>query len=74
MKQYRQWVSNRVVEGYIANSLPLYKEHLNCLLPAEEKEEVGQVNSENNNQEIERFDLYVDFEDTLGLYLSLFCP
>ena len=45
LKRHRQWVSNRVV-----NSLPLREECLNCLLPAEEKEEVGQVNSENNNQ------------------------
>ena len=60
LKRHGQWVSNRVVEGYLANSLPLYQERLNYLLPAEEKEEVGQVNSKNSNQVIERFDLYVN--------------
>ena len=50
LKRHRQWVSNRVVEGYIANSLPIRKERPNYLLAAEEKEEVGQVNSKYNNQ------------------------
>ena len=56
-----------MVEGYIANSLPLLKERLNCLLPAEEKEEVGQVNSKNNNQAIKRFDSYVDLFNNSNL-------
>ena len=67
LKRHGQWVSDRVVEGYIANSLPLRKERLNCLLPAEEKEEVGQVNSKNNNQAIKRFDLYVDLSNDSNL-------
>ena len=67
LKQHRQWVSNRVVEGYIANSLPLCKERLNCLLSAEEKEEVGPVNSENNNQAMERFDLCVYLSNNSNL-------
>ena len=67
LKQHRPWVSNRVIEGYIANSLPLHKEHFNCLLPVEEKEEVGQVNSKNNNQAINRFDLYVDLSNNSNL-------
>ena len=48
LKRHRQWQSNRVVEGYIANSLPLRQERLNCLLPAEETEEVGQIICANN--------------------------
>ena len=70
LKRHRQWVSDRVVDGYIANSLPLHKERLNCLLPAKEKEEVGQVNSENNNQAIKRFDLYVDLSNNFNLLVA----
>ena len=60
-----------MVEGYIANSLPLRKERLNCLLPAEEKEKVGQVNSKNNNQAIKRFDLYVDLSNNSNIPVAL---
>ena len=72
LKRHRQWVSNKVVEGYIANSLPLREERLNCLLPAEEKEEVGQVNSAKNNQAIERFDSYVDLSNDSNLPVAPF--
>ena len=65
LKQHRQWAF--LVEGYMANSLPLFQERLNCLLPAEENEQVGQVNSKNNNQAIERFDLYVDLSSDSNL-------
>ena len=37
----------------------------------EEKEEVGQVNSKNNNQAIERFDLYVDLSNNSNLPIAL---
>ena len=67
LKQHEQWASNRVVEGYIANSLPIHQECLNCLLPAEETEEVGQVNSKNNNQAIKKFDSYVDLSNNFNL-------
>ena len=60
LKRHGQWQSGRVVEGYRENLLPLPQERLKCLLPAEESEQVGQVNSENNMQAIERFDLNVD--------------
>ena len=33
LKRHGQCVSNRVVEGYIANSLPFRNERLNCWLP-----------------------------------------
>ena len=39
LKQQGQWVSDNVVEGYIANSKPLRQERLHCLLPAEHMEE-----------------------------------
>ena len=63
-------LQQRVVEGYIANSLPLCQEHLNCLLPAEEKEKVGQVSSKNNNQVINRYDLYVDLSNNSNLSVA----
>ena len=56
-----------MTEGYIANSLALRKERLNCLIPAEAKEEVGKVNSENSSQAIERFDLNVDLSNNSNL-------
>ena len=58
LKRHGQWQSDRVVEGYIANSLPLRQERLNCLLPAEESENVGQVNGEQNVQAMSTFELY----------------
>ena len=48
LKRYGQWVSDSVVEGYIANWRPLRQEQLCCLLPEverkklEKREEVGQ--------------------------------
>ena len=45
LKRHEQWASNRVVEGFIANSLSLRLERHNCLLPAEESEQVRLVNS-----------------------------
>ena len=60
LKRHGQWVSNRVVAGCIANSLPLRKQYPNCLLSAEKKEEVEQVNSKNSDQPIQKFDSYVD--------------
>ena len=54
----------------MANSLPLCKDCLNYLLPAEEKEEVGQVNSKNNKQAIERLDLYVDLSNNSNLPIA----
>ena len=58
LKRHGQWQSDRVVEGYIANSLPLRQERLNCLLPAEESENVGQVNGNQNVQTMTTFELY----------------
>ena len=52
-----------MVEGYIANSLPLHQDHLNCLLPAEESEQVGQVNSEQDTQAIETYESYLDLSN-----------
>ena len=37
LKRYRQWVSDAVVEGYIANSKPLREERLTCLMPAKKR-------------------------------------
>ena len=70
LKRHGQLISDRVVEGYTANSLPLRQERLNCLLPAEEKEEVGLVNSENSIQIIKRFDLYVDLSKNSNLPIA----
>ena len=67
LKWHGQWVSDGVVEGYITNSLPLRQECLNRLLPAEGKEEVGQVNSDDNNLAIKRFDLYIDLSNNANL-------
>ena len=37
LKPHGQWASDRVVEGKIVNSLPLYQQRLNCLSPAKER-------------------------------------
>ena len=63
LKQRRHWQSNRVVEGYIANSQPLCQKCLNCLLPAGESEQVGQVNSKHDTQAIETYELYLDLSE-----------
>ena len=34
LKRHGQWKSDSVVEGYIANSEPIRREHETCLLPA----------------------------------------
>ena len=70
LKQNGQWVSDRMVEGSITNSLPIRLDSLNYLLPMEETEEVGQVNSKNNNQAIERFDLYVDVSNNSNISVA----
>ena len=58
LKQHGQWQSDRVIEGYIANSLPLHQECLNCLLPAGENELVGQVICKQNEQTMTTFEPY----------------
>ena len=50
LKRHGQWDSGRKVEGYMANSLPLRQELLNCLLPVEERNVVGQENSKKIKQ------------------------
>ena len=52
-----------MVEGYIANLLPPRQESLNCLLPVEESEQVGQVNSKQEIQAIETYESYVDLSN-----------
>ena len=42
LKRHGQWVSDSVVEGYIANSRPLREERLRCLLPEVEREKLKQ--------------------------------
>ena len=69
LKQHRQWASDRVVEGYIANFLPLRQVLLNCLLPAKETDIVGQENSK-KNQAIESFDLFVGLFNDKNLPLD----
>ena len=64
LKRHGQWTSDKVVEGYIANSKPLRQERLNGLLPAEKKESVRQQDEENVSKAIETFDSYVDLTDT----------
>ena len=70
LKRHGQWVSDSVVEGYIANSKPLREERLHCLLPAEKVEEekrmkeVRQLTIENGkNSTIENYDLFVNLSD-----------
>ena len=69
-KRHGQWVSDSVVEGYIANSKPLRQERLHSLLPTEnaEKEkkekEVGQLTIEDGKADkIENFDLFMNLSD-----------
>ena len=54
LKWHSQWVSDSVVEGYIANSKPLRQDRLNCLLPTEnmkeEKKEDGQLTIKNGKK------------------------
>ena len=38
-KRHGQWVSDSVVEGFMANSKLLRQERLNCILPVENVEE-----------------------------------
>ena len=52
-----------MVECYIANSLPHRQERLNDLLLAEESEQVVQVNSKQDTQGIETYDLYIDLSN-----------
>ena len=70
LKRHGQWVSDSVVEGYIANSKPLREERLHCLLPAEiaeeekSKKEVGQLTIKNGkNNMIENYDSFVNLSN-----------
>ena len=49
-------------EGYIANSLPLCQERLNCLLPAKERDIIGQEKSK-ENQATESFNFLMDLSN-----------
>ena len=57
--RHGQWALDRVVEGYIAISLPFRQHRLDFLSSAKEREVIGQEISE-KIQAIERFDLFVD--------------
>ena len=70
LKRHGQWVSDSVVEGYIANSKPQHQERLHCLLPAEnvkeekKEKEVRQLTIKNGKVDtIEIFDSFVNLSD-----------
>ena len=48
LKRHGQWLSDAVVEGYIANSKPLRDERLHCLMPAPEKKKEKVVKEKEN--------------------------
>ena len=69
LKRHGQWISDSVVEGYIANSKPLRDERLHCLMPRLEngeengKKEQGQLGTSNANHDNLEDDELVDVSD-----------
>ena len=70
LERHGQWVSDSVVEGYIADPKPLRQERLHCLLPTEnakeekKKKEVGQLTIKNVKVDtIENFDSFVNLSN-----------
>ena len=60
LKRIGQWKSDTVVEGYIANSVPLRQERLNGLLPPSKREKTNYVRQQNLS---EKEDQLVELED-----------
>ena len=54
LKRHGQWISDSVVEGYIANSKPLRDERLHCLMPKElrDKDVGGELQATTKTDEI----------------------